>query len=158
MTNKSWKSWSSDRFFFSWASKSLQTVTVAMKLKTKKRKKTFFLERKLDKSKQCITKWRHHFASKSPASQSYDFSSSMYRCESLTVKKAECQRTDAFELWCWRRLQSPLDCKEVKPMNSKWNQSWIFVGRTDAEAEVPVLCPPDAKNRFIEKDPDAGKD
>ena len=77
---------------------------------------------------------------------------------SLTVKNAECERIDAFELWCWRRLQSPLDCKEVKPVNSKGNQPWIFIGRTDAEAEVPVLCPPDVKNQFIEKDPDAGKD
>ena len=67
----------------------------------------------------------------------------MYGCESWTVKKAECRRIDAFELWCWRRL---LDCKEIKPVNPKGNQSLIFTGRTDAEAEAPVLWPPDAKS------------
>ena len=66
--------------------------------------------------------------------------------------------SDAFELWCWENtLESPLDYKKMKPVNPKGNQPLIFIGRTDAEAEVPVLCPPDAKNRFIKKDPDAGK-
>ena len=74
------------------------------------------------------------------------FSVVMYGCESWTIKKAECQRIDAFELWCWRRLLSPLDCKDVKPVNPKGNQSWIFIGRTDAKAEAPILWPPDAKN------------
>ena len=66
--------------------------------------------------------------------------------------------SDAFELWCWRRLESPLDCKKIKPVNSKGNQSWIFIGRTDAEAEAPILWSPDGKSRLIGKDPDAGKD
>ena len=79
----------------------------------------------------------------------------MYGCQSWTVKKAECRRTDAFELCCWRRLKSPLDCKEIQSVNSKGNQSWIFIGRTDAEAETPILWPPDAKNWLIGKDPDA---
>ena len=71
----------------------------------------------------------------------------MYRCESWTIKKAECQRIDAFELWCWRRcLMSPLDCKESQPVHSKGNQSWVFTGRTDVEAETPILWPPDAKS------------
>ena len=70
----------------------------------------------------------------------------MYGCENWTIKKAEWRRIDAFELWCWRRLLSPLDCKEIKPVNPKGNQSRIFTGRTDAEAEAPVLWPPDAKN------------
>ena len=82
----------------------------------------------------------------------------MYGCESWTVKKAERRRVDAFELWCWRRLESPLDCKEIQPVNPKGNQSWILIGRTDAEAETPVLWPPDAKNWLIGKDADAGKD
>ena len=82
----------------------------------------------------------------------------MYGCEGWTVKKAECQRIDAFEMWCWRRLESPLDCKEVQPVHPKGNQFWIFIGRTDAEAETPILWPPDAKNWLIGKDPDAGKD
>ena len=82
----------------------------------------------------------------------------MYECESWTIKKTAHQRTDAFELWYWRRLESPLDCKEIKPVNPKGNHSWIFIGRTDPEAETPILWPPDAKNRLIVKDPDAGKD
>ena len=69
-----------------------------------------------------------------------------------------CCRVDAFELWCWRKLLSPLDCKEIKPINSKRNQSWIFIGRTDAEAEVAILWPHDGKNWLIGKDHDAGKD
>ena len=82
----------------------------------------------------------------------------MYGCESWTIKKTEHQRIDAFELWCWRRLGSPLDCKEVKPIHPKENQPWIFIGRTDAEAETPILWPHNAKNWHIGKDPDAGKD
>ena len=80
----------------------------------------------------------------------------MYGCESWTIKKAERRKIDAFEVWCWRRLLSPMDCKEIKPVHPKGNQSWIFIGRTDAEA--PILWPPDAKNWLIWKDPDAGKD
>ena len=83
----------------------------------------------------------------------------MYGCESWTIKKAEHQRTDAFELWCWRRLlRVPWTYKEIRPVHPKGNQSWIFIGRTDAEAETAILWPPDAKNWLIWKDPDAGKD
>ena len=83
----------------------------------------------------------------------------MCGCESWTIKKAECWRIDAFKLWCWRRLlKGPLDCKEIQPVNPKGNQSWIFVGRTDAEAEAPVLQPPDKKSWLLAKDPYAGKD
>ena len=81
----------------------------------------------------------------------------MYGCESWTIKKAELLRIDAFELWCWRRLKSHLDCKDIQLVHPKGNQSWIFIGRTDAEAEAPILWPPDAKNRLIWKDSDAGK-
>ena len=71
----------------------------------------------------------------------------MYRCESWTVKKAEHQRIDAFEPWCWRRLfESPLDYKEIQPVHSKGNQSWVFFGRNDAKAETPILWPPHAKS------------
>ena len=69
-----------------------------------------------------------------------------YVCESWTVKKAEHRRTDAFELWCWRRLESPLDCKEIQPVNSKGDQPWVYFGRNDAKAETPVLWPPHAKS------------
>ena len=77
---------------------------------------------------------------------------------SWTIKKAKRWRTDAFELWYWRRLESPLDCKEIQPVHPKGNQSWAFIGRTDAEAETPIIQPPDEKNWFHGKDPDAGKD
>ena len=70
----------------------------------------------------------------------------MYGCESWTIKKAEHRRIDAFELWCWRRLLSPLDCKEIKPVHSKGDQSWVFIGRSDVEAETPILWPPDVKS------------
>ena len=71
----------------------------------------------------------------------------MYGCESWTVKKAERRRIDAFELWCWRRfLESPLDCKEIQPVHSKGDQSWVFFGRSDAKAENPVLWPPHTRS------------
>ena len=83
----------------------------------------------------------------------------MYGCESWAIKKAECLKN-----WCFwtvvleKTLESPLDCKEIKPVNTNGNQSWIFIGRTDAEAEASILWPPDAKNWLIWKDPYAGKD
>ena len=71
----------------------------------------------------------------------------MYGCESWTVKKAECRKFDAFELWCLEKtLESPLDCKEIQPVHPKGDQSWVFTGRTDAEAETPILWPPYVKN------------
>ena len=70
----------------------------------------------------------------------------MYGCESWTVKKAEHQKIDAFELWCWRRLLSPLDCKEIQPVHLEGDQSRVFTGRTDAEAETPILWPPYVKS------------
>jgi len=82
----------------------------------------------------------------------------MYGCESWTIKKAECQRIDAFELWCWRRLWRVPWTAKIQPVHPKGNQSWIFNGRIDAEAETPILWPPDVMNRLIRKDPDAGKD
>ena len=86
------------------------------------------------------------------------FSVVLYRCESWTVKKAEDQRIDGFKLVLEKTLKSPLDNKEIKPVNPKGNQSWIFIGRTDAEAEAPILWPPDVKSWLTGKDPDAGKD
>ena len=82
----------------------------------------------------------------------------MYGCDSWTIKKGEHWRMDTFEPWCWRRLESPLDCKEIHPVNPKGSQFWIFIGRTDAEPETPILWPPDAKNWILGKDPDAVKD
>ena len=82
----------------------------------------------------------------------------MYECESWTLKKAKHQRIDAFELWCWGRLEPPLACKEIQPVHPKGDQSWVFIGRTNVEAETPILWPPDSKSWLIWKDPDAGKD
>ena len=70
----------------------------------------------------------------------------LYGCESWTVKKAERRRIDGFELWYWRRLLSPLDCKEIQPVHPKGDQSWVFIGRIDIEAETPILWPPDVKS------------
>ena len=74
------------------------------------------------------------------------FSVVMYGCESWTVKKAERRRIDAFELWYWRRLESPLDYKEIQPVHSEGDQPWDFFGRNDAKAETPVLWPPHVKS------------
>ena len=72
-----------------------------------------------------------------------DFPVVMYGCESWTVKKAECRRIDAFELWCWEKtLESPLDCKEIQPVHSEGDQPWDFFGRNDAKAETSVFWPP----------------
>ena len=74
----------------------------------------------------------------------------MYECESWTIKKAQHWRIDAFELWCWRKLfENPLDCKEIQPVHPKWDQSWIFIGRTDAITEALILWLPVAKNWLI---------
>ena len=82
----------------------------------------------------------------------------MYQCESWTVKKAECQRLDAFKLWLEKAVESTLDSKEIQPVHPKGDQPWIFIGMTHAEAEAPVLWPLNAKSWLIGKDPDAGKD
>ena len=112
-----------------------------------------------DKPGQHIEKQRRYFANKHPSSQSYYFSTSHVWMWELNHKESWEPKN-----WCFwtvvleKTPESPLDCKEIKPVNSKGNQSWIFVGRTDAEAETPILWPPDVKNRLIGKDPDAGKD
>ena len=81
----------------------------------------------------------------------------MYRCESWIIKKAKSQRTDAFKLWCWRRvLKVPWTLKKIKPVNPKGSQLSIFIERTDAK--VPIFWPSDVKNQLIGKGPDAGKD
>ena len=105
-----------------------------------------------------IKKQKHSFAKKSPYSQSYGFSSSHEYMWELDYKESW-----ALNNWCFwtvvleKTLESPLDCKEIKPDNPKGNQSWVFIARSDDEAEAPILFPPDAKNWLIGKDPDAGK-
>ena len=112
-----------------------------------------------DKHRQHIKKQRHYFANKGPSSQSYGFSSSHVRTWDLDYKTSWVLKN-----WCFwavmleKTLESPLDCKATKLGNPKGNQSWIFIERTDAEAETPILWPPDAKSRLIGKDPDAERD
>ena len=112
-----------------------------------------------DQPRQHIRKQRHYFGNKSLSiKKGMVFPVVMHVCERWTIEKAEYQKIDAFELLCWRRLESPLDCKEIRSVHPKGNQSWIFIGRTDAEAEIPILWPPDTMNWLIGKDPHAGKD
>ena len=110
-----------------------------------------------DQPRQHIKKQRHYFANKGPSSQSYGFSTSHVWIECWTIKKAERRRMDVFELWCWRKLLR-VSRTEIQPINPKGNQSWIFIERTDAEAETPILWPPDAKSWLPGKDPEPGKD
>ena len=96
---------------------------------------------------------------KAPVVKPMAFPIVIYRCESWTIKKAELWITNAFELWCWRRpLRVPCTTRGIKPVNLKINQPWIFIGKTDVEAETPVLWPPNVKSWLIGKDSDAGKD
>ena len=112
-----------------------------------------------DQPRQHIKKQRHYFANKGPSSQSYGFSSSHIWMWELDYKESR-----ALKNWCFwvvvleKTVDSPLDCKEIQPVRPKGNQSWIFIGRTDAETEPPILRPPDMKNWLIGKDPDAEKD
>ena len=112
-----------------------------------------------DQPRQHIKKQRHYFAIKSPSSQGYVFSSShVWMCE-LDYKENWTPKN-----WCFwtvvleKTLESPLDCKEIQPVHPKGDQSWMFINRTDLEAETPILWPPDTKSWLIRKDPDAGKD
>ena len=112
-----------------------------------------------DKPRQHIKKQRHYFANKGPSSQSYGFSRSHVRMWELDHKEGWVPKN----WWLWTLVlekmpESPLDCKDIKPVNCKGNQSWIFIGRTDAEAEAPILWPSYVKNQLIRKDLDAGKD
>ena len=112
-----------------------------------------------DQPRQHIKKQRRYFANKGPASQSYGFSSSH-----VWIWKLDYKESWAPKNWCFwtvvleKTLGSPLDYKEIQPVHPKRDQSWIFIERTDAKAETPILWPPDAKNWLIGKDPDAEKD
>ena len=114
-------------------------------------------EKSYDKPRQSIKKQRHYFANKGSSSQSYGFSSSHVWMWELGHKEGWVPKN-----WCFwtvvleKTLESPFDYKEIQPVNPKGNQSWIFIGRTDAK--VPILWPPDVKSQLTGKDPDAGKD
>ena len=111
-----------------------------------------------DQPRQHITKQRHYFASKSPSNQRYDFTSSHVLMWELIYKESW-----ALKNWClWtivleKTLESPLDCKEIKPVSPKENLSWMFIGRTDAEVESPILWPPAVKNWLTRKDPNGAR-
>ena len=129
---KQWKQWQT---LFSWASKSLQMVTAAMKLKD-----ACSLGKSFDKPRHHIKKQRRYFVSKGLSSQSYGFSSSHVWMWELDYKERWAQKS-----WCFwtvvleKTLESPLDCNEIQPVHPKGDQSSVFIGRTDAEAENPIL-------------------
>ena len=112
-----------------------------------------------DKPRQCIKKQRHHFANKGPYSQSYGFSSSHAQMWGLDHKEGRALKTRCSRIVVLEKTHdSPLGTKEIKPVNPKGSQPWILTGRTDAEAEAPILWPPGVRSQFTGKDPDAGKD
>ena len=121
-------------------------------------KRRFLLGRKAMTNLDSILKSRH-VTNNGPSSHSYDFPSSHVWMWELDYKESWVLKN-----WCFwtlvleKTLESPLDCKEIKQVHPKRNQSWIFIGRTDAEAEAPILWQPDAKRRLVGKDPEAGKD
>ena len=124
-----------------------------------KLKDTYSLRKSYDQPSQHIKKLRHYFADKVPSSQSSGFSSSHVWIWELDYK----ENLVPMKWYFWtvvleKTLESPLDCKEIQLVYPKENQSWIFIGRTDAEAEAPILWPPDVKTWLIGKDPDAGRE
>ena len=121
-------------------------------------KRHLLLGRKAMTNLDSILKSRHYFADKGLSSQGYGFSSGH-----VWMWELDCKESWALKNWCFwtvvlKTLESPLDCKEIQPVHPKGGQSWVFIGRTDAKAETPILWPPDGKNQFIWKDPDAGED
>ena len=112
-----------------------------------------------DQPRQHVKKQRRYFAIKGPSSQGYGFSSGHVWMWELDYKESLVPNN-----WCFltvvleKTLESPLDCKEIQPVHPKGNQSWVFTGRTDVEAEILILWPPDTKSWLIGKDPDAGKE
>ena len=140
---------------FFWAPKSLQMAIAAMKLKD-----TCSLEwPTYNQPRQHIKKQRPYFINKDPSSQGYGFSSGHVWMWELDHKESW-----ALKNWCFwtvvleKTLESPLDCKEIQPVHPKGDQYWVFIRRTDVEAETPILWLSDGKSWLIGKDPDAGKD
>ena len=135
------------------APKSLEMVTASIKLKD-----ACSLEENCDQPRQRIKKQRHYFTNKDPSVQSYDFPSSHVWMWELDYKEGWVLKN-----WCFwtmvleKTLESSLNYRKIQPVHPKGNQSWIFIGRIDAEAETPILWPPDVKKPLIGKDPDAGQ-
>ena len=146
--------WKQCQTLFWGAPKSLQMVIAAMKLKD-----AYSLEGIYDQPRQHIKKQRHYFANKGPSSQGYAFSNGQIWMWELDYKECWAPKS-----WCFwtvvleKTVESPLDCKEIQPVHPKGDQSWMFIGGTDVEAETPILRPPDAESWLIWKDPDARKD
>ena len=115
--------------------------------------------KKIKSMKKINKKQRHYTANKCLPGQGYGFSSGH-----VWMWELDCEESWALKNWCFwtmeleKTLESPLDCKEIQPVHPKGNQSWVFIGRTDAEAETPILWPPHAKSWLTGKDPDAGRD
>ena len=146
MANRGGNNENNESLLFSWARKSLRMVTAAMKLKD-----SCSLEEKLWLNEQCIKKQRHYFADNGPYSQSYGFSSSHVWMWELDYKEGWALKNRSFQTVVLEKtLESCLDCKEIKAVKPKGNQSWIFIGRTDAEAEASNLWPPDTKSQLME--------
>ena len=112
-----------------------------------------------DQPRQHIRKQRHYLVNKGPSSQGYGFPSDHVWMWELDYKERWVEKNWYFcTVVLEKTLESPLDCKEIQPVHPKGDQSWVFIGRTDVEAETPTLWPPDVKSWLIWKDPDAGKD
>ena len=122
-------------------------------------KRCLLLGRKVMTNLDSILKSRHYFANKAPSGQGYGFSSGH-----VWMWELDCEESWAPKNWCFwtvvleKTLESPWDCKEIQPVHPKGDQSWVFIGKTDAEAETPVLWPPHAKSWLTGKDLDAGRD
>ena len=148
---KKWKQWQT---LFSWAPKSLQMVTAAMKLK-----EACSLEENYDQPRQHIKKQRHYFVNKCSYSQSYGFSSNDVWMWELDHKESRVPKIDAFELWCWRRLLRLLwtarrsNQSILKEISTEYSLEGLML-----KLKTPIFWPPDTKNRLTGKDPDAGKD
>ena len=129
----------------------------------------------LKETKEDLHKWKHicvhglsdllrsqyspnYFANKGPSSQGYGFSSTHVLIWELDCKESRAPRNCFWTVVLEKTLESPLDCREIQAVHPKGDQSWVYTGRTDAEAETPILWPPDVKSWLIWKDPDAGKD
>ena len=154
MGNRWGNNGNNDRLLFLWAPKSLQMVTAAMKLKD-----AYSLEGKLYNLDSILKSRDITLPTKVPSSQGYGFSSGH-----VWMWELDCEEGWSWKNWCFwtvvlkKTLESPLNCKEIQPVHPKGDQSWVFVERTDAEAETPIFWPPDANRWFIWKDSDAGKD
>ena len=156
---KQWKQWQT---LFYWAVKSLKMVTAVMKLKD-----ACPWKKSYDQCRQCIKKQRHKKNKNKIKSRDITLLTKVHIVKAIVfpvMHELDHKEGWALKNWCFwtvvleKTLETPSDCKEIKLVNSKGNQYWIFVGRTDAEADAPLLWPHDSKNWLFEKDPGADKD